>query len=170
VARSSRDPFELDTETEARRLPALPSPPKSSSTRVREEEALETGLFSRVEPRFRRHLKRTVPLLAVAFLVVGSICVGVGLWGFVVAGAAVGVFAAYRRSDVIVLASVAGAAGLCAQALAMHGLPFSILPFVIVGLCGGLGALAAIDDRLGEDSSKLLAAGRDKKPTKADRA
>jgi hypothetical protein len=172
VARSSRDPFELDTETEIRRVPAQSPrpPPKTRSTRAGEAETPKTGFFSRFEPRLKSRLKRIVPMLAGAFFAVGWFFVGVGLWAFVLAGAAVGVFSAYRKSDELVLGAVAAVAGYAATALAIQALPLGTYAFILVGICGGLGALAAIDDRLGEDSSKLLAAGRDKKPTKADRA
>jgi hypothetical protein len=97
----------------------------------------------------------------VGFFVLGCIFVGVGLWAFPPIGALVGAFAAYRRSDELVLGGVSAAAGYLACAAAVHGWPLGIQMVVIVGIFGGLGALMAIDDRLGDDNSKLLAAGDD---------
>lgn len=168
-ARNSQDPFEVEADT-VRRVSAqtMRTPPKTASTRAREAEASETGFFSHFEPRFKRRLKRIVPMLAIAFLVAGWFFVGVGLWAFLLAGAAVGVFSAYRRSDELVLGAVAAVAGYGATALAIQGFPLGIGVVILVAIFGGLGALAAIDDRLGEDSSKLLAAGREKDPKKPD--
>lgn len=132
--------------------PRIPLAPRMASIRRMEaeqaEQASETGLFSRLDPRFRRRLKRVVPAMAVLFLIVGWLFVGAGLWAFVLAGAGVGAFSAYKRPEEAVLGSVAGVAGYGATAVAAHGLPLGIGTVFVVGICGGLGALAAINDRL----------------------
>jgi hypothetical protein len=127
-----------------------------------EASAPESAFWARFPLRFRRRLKRCLLVFAVGFLLLGWLWVGVGLWAFPLVGALVGVFAAYRRSDEVVLGGVSAAAGYGACALAMHGPPLGLSAVVIVAMFGGLGALMAIDDRLGEDASKLLAAGKDR--------
>ena len=109
----------------------------------------ESGLLARMDPVVRRRLKRTVPIFAIAFFGVGFFFVGAGLWAFPLAGAAVGAFAAFKRSEEVVLGSVAGVAGYAATAAAVHGLPVGFGTVFVVGACAGIGALMAIDDRLG---------------------
>ena len=86
--------------------------------------------------------------MAVAFAIVGSFFVGQGLLAFALAGAAVGLFSIYRKSDEIVLGVVAGAAAYVATAVAIHAFPLGMGMVFVVGICGGFGAIVAIDDRL----------------------
>ena len=129
-----------------------PRPPSVSATptakRIATTPPPETGPLSFLEPRARKRLRRVVPIFVVAFVIVGWLFVGTGVWAFALAGAAVGVFAAFRRWGEGALGTAAGVAAYAATAAAIHGLPLGFLMVVVVGICGGIGALMAIDDRL----------------------
>ena len=51
-------------------------------------------------------------------------------------------------ADEIVLGVVAGAAAYVATAVAIHAFPLGMGMVFVVGICGGFGAIVAIDDRL----------------------
>jgi hypothetical protein len=85
--------------------------------------------------------------MAVAFLIVALFFVGRRVWLFPIAGAAVGVFAAFRRPEEVVLGSVAAAVA-AGTTLIATGLPPGFNLVFVVPTCGLVGVLAAIDDRL----------------------
>jgi hypothetical protein len=137
----------LKSPSEAKK--ALGAPCMPSVRRMAAAAPAGPGLLSRLDPRVRRRLKRVVPTLAVLFVIVGWLFVGTGLWAFALAGAAVGAFSAFKRPGEGVLGPAAGAAGYGATALAIHAVPLGLGMVFIIGICGCLGALVAIDDRLG---------------------
>jgi hypothetical protein len=130
---------------------SVPAPPRGAAARTPRtaaEAPPATGLLARLPPKLRRRLRWRVPSIAAAFLVVGWWFVGVGLWAFALAGALVGVFSSWKRPEEALLAAVAGAAGYAATAAAIRAVPLGLGMVFVVGICGLVGALVAIDDRL----------------------
>ena len=155
------DPLNFELEPEPPKAPAkTPSelagkptgpvaPNMPSVRRTVAASVPESGFLSHIDPRVRKRLKRVVPTLAVLFVIVGLFFVGTGIWAFALAGAATGVFAAFKRPGEGALGAFAGAAGYGAAAAAIRQVPMGIGAIFVVGICGCFGALVAIDDRLG---------------------
>ena len=153
-----RPSFELEEESErspppmppSRQRPTPPSAQHSAKPSAPQESAVDRRLAKEessdgafLDERRRRRLLVYGPVMLLLYLLVGWFFAGQGLGWFALAGIGVGIFAAWRRRDEVLLGSVAAVAGVAASLLAVGGL----LLFVIVAT-GMIGYIAGIDDRL----------------------
>jgi len=148
---SERSGFELEPDAPKEPAkpgappPGRPSPEGAKPPPTAAAEA--SGLLSYLGPRLRKRLVRVVPGMAIVFLVVGWLFVGTGVWVFPLVGAAVGVYASFRRPEEAVLGSVAAAAGF-GTTLAVAGFRPGLHWVLVIASCAVAGAVTAIDDRL----------------------
>lgn len=140
--------FEIEDEPalEPESAPA-PVPPPATPTTGPVKPASRPGDEPLIGKRRRGRLVRLVPTLAVGFLLVGWICMGVHAWPFALTGAGVGVYGAWRRRSEIVLGSVAAVVGLATFFALVGFRPGIGMGIVIIG-CGIVGFIAGLDDRM----------------------
>lgn len=143
--------FELDDEPEPLKHPSLPSPTADKRIRAargraaarRAEERDAAGSLAFLDDKRRRRLLIYVPVITGLYVVVCWAFLGFGYGWFILTGAALGLFAAWRQQGEYVLGTLGAVSGF-AICLIVVGLP-ELFTIVSTGL---IGFLTGVDDRL----------------------